>query len=51
MEPNPTLVPVQYVCTFLLACGNDGVAASFTHHTELVSMSVFAWQPYTAVSK
>lgn len=40
MEPNPTLVPVQYVCTSLLGSGNDGVAASFTHHTELVSMWV-----------
>lgn len=39
-ETDPALIPTQYVCTSLLASGNDRVAASFTHHTELASMWV-----------
>lgn len=39
-DTDPALVPTQYVCTSLLASGNDGDAASLTHHTELVSVWV-----------
>lgn len=39
-DTDPALIPTQYVCTSLLASGNDGDAASLTHHTKLVSVWV-----------